>query len=126
MSASVQEPGPTQAQHQEQHQRHAPWYSLLSCRLLSFIGGGPGGTHGDEEYTASGARPVLSSHRLNLDGRRSIEHRLSESSIRSIRCEFPTCPWAHNKKQVCRCCVIFLSKGVSRVSVEGRNCVSLP
>lgn len=56
-----------------------PWYSLLSCRLLSFIGGG-GQIPAEHEEVRNTARTVISSHRL------SAERRFSESSMHSIRC----------------------------------------
>ena len=56
-----------------------PWYSLLSCRLLSFIGTG-GQAPAEHEEVRNAARTVVSSHRL------SAERRFSESSMHSIRC----------------------------------------
>ena len=59
-----------------------PWYSLLTCRLLGFIGNGLfEGEQQEERVVAHGvARPVLSSHRL------SQERRASSVSIASVRC----------------------------------------
>ena len=65
---------------QQQHHNHNPWYSLLSCRLLSFIGGG-NMPLADHEEIRNTVMPVISSHRL------SAERRFSESSMHSIRCE---------------------------------------
>ncbi|CAK0786971.1 hypothetical protein CVIRNUC_010187 [Coccomyxa viridis] len=63
---------------QQQHHNHNPWYSLLSCRLLSFIGGG-NMPLADHEEIRNTVMPVISSHRL------SAERRFSESSMHSIR-----------------------------------------
>ncbi len=86
MAGLTQEPATLQAQYQTHH--HQPWYSLLTCRLLSFIGGGgPPLAQGGEEYTSA----VVPSHRLSFDHRlsheyrASLERRVSESA--SIRCE---------------------------------------
>ena len=60
-----------------------PWYSLLTCRLLGFIGNGAGlfDLEQAEERIQHGiARPVLSSHRL------SQERRSSSLSMASVRC----------------------------------------
>lgn len=65
----------------QQQQQQNPWYSLLSCRLLSFIGGGGPGAATDHEEVKTAVHPVISSHRL------SAERRFSESSLHSIRCE---------------------------------------
>ena len=83
-----QEPATVQSQFQQQH--HQPWYSLLSCRLLSFIGGGGPTALNGEEYTT--AKAVVSSHRLSFDHRLSHDHRLSQEqrvSLSSTRCESP-------------------------------------
>ena len=70
---------------QEQQHSYNPWYSLLSCRLLSFMGGS-GQAPADHEEVRHTARTVVSSHRL------SAERRFSESSMHSIRCATPPPP----------------------------------
>jgi hypothetical protein len=83
-----QEPATVQSHFQQQ--QHQPWYSLLSCRLLSFIGGGGPTALNGEEYTT--AKAVVSSHRLSFDHRLSHDHRLSQEqrvSLSSTRCESP-------------------------------------
>ena len=74
-----------QPQEQQQHHNYNPWYSLLSCRLLGFIGGG-GQAPAEHEEVRNTARTIASSHRL------SAERRFSESSMHSIRCAPLTLP----------------------------------
>ena len=69
-------------QQQQQQPLYNPWYSLLSCRLLGFIGGAGCHASADHEEVRNCVRPVISSHRL------SAERRFSESSMHSIRCEY--------------------------------------
>jgi hypothetical protein len=85
-----------QAQQQGQQQlsgSRQPWYSLLTCRLLGFMGGGEEAASGQQPnqdlaaIRGPCARPVVSSHRLSADRRTSV------SSIASIRCESPLLSW---------------------------------
>ena len=71
-----------QPQEQQQQHNYNPWYSLLSCRLLGFIGGG-GQMPAEHEEVRNTARTIVSSHRLSAD------RRFSESSMHSIRCVPP-------------------------------------
>ena len=72
----------TPHEQQQQQPHYNPWYSMLSCRLLGFIGGAGCHASADHEEVRNCVRPVISSHRL------SAERRFSESSMHSIRCEY--------------------------------------